>query len=274
MRRVIFIKVFITAFLVGGFGHAQDDADGDDDQAKAAAGYAEGKKAFEAGKFDDALKKFTEVYNLSGQVNLLCNLAICSEKLGQMEKARAYYDLYLEENPDRNAPAICAEIVARGDSGDQAPVTPIETEAETETEGEIVEEWPPVAQREQFDIEPLVKNKKDNEIALGPGLMIGIGGLVVVSGGLTAIAAYKKHRDLEIACSPDCTDGQVGSAKKVAIAADVLLIAGGVTLAAGVLWLVLGSDGEKDGAQAAMSRVRAVPIAGRQGGGLMLEGSF
>ncbi len=207
-------------------------------------------------------------------MNLLCNLAICSEKLGQLEKARAYYDLYLEENPDRNAPAICAEIVARGDLEDQTE----ETQGEAETKVEIIDntkiQWPPVTQRERFDIEPLVKKKKDNEIALGPGLMIGIGGLVVVSGGLTAIAAYKKHRDLEIACSPDCTDGQVDSAKKVAIAADVLLIAGGVTVAAGVLWLVLGSDGEKDGAQAAMSRVRAVPIAGRQGGGLMLEGSF
>jgi tetratricopeptide (TPR) repeat protein len=273
MRRVIFIEVFITAFIVGGFGHAQDDTDGDDDQAKAAAGYAEGKKAFEAGKFDDALKKFTEVYNLSGKGDLLCDLAICSEKLGQPDKARAYYDLYLEENPEvKNAPAVCAEIVARDDSGDQTPVKPIETE--TETEGEVVEEWPPVAQREQFDIEPLVKKKKNNEKTLGPGLMIGVGGLVVVSGGLTAIAAYKKHRDLEIACSPDCTDGQVDSAKKVAIAADVMLIAGGVAVAAGVLWLVLGSDGEKDGAQAAISRVRAVPIAGRQGGGLMLEGSF
>ncbi len=270
MRRAIFTKVLAAIFLVGGSGLAQDDNDGDDDQAKAAADYSEGKKAFEAGKFEDALNKFTEAYNLSGKVDLLCNLAVCSEKLGQPEKARAYYDLYLEENPEvKDAPTICAKLVQRDDLEDQTPETPGETEAETE------DEWPPREREAQFEMESVAEEKKkDDKKAFGPGLIIGVGGLVVVSGGLTAIAAYKKHRDLEIACSPDCTDGQVDSARKVAITADVLLGVGVVTVAAGVLWWVLSSKKEKEEADVATSRVRAAPIAWHEGGGMMLEGSF
>ena len=273
MHRTIFAQVLAAVFLVSGSAFAKENTDGDDDQAKATAAYSEGKKAFEAGKFEDALKRFTEAYNLSGKVDLLCNLAVCSEKLGKPEKARAYYDLYLEENPEvKDAPATCAKLVQRDDLEGQAPVTPTETEAETETE--TVDDWPPAAREEQFDQESVVEKQKDDKKSIGPGLMIGVGGLVLVSGGLTAIAAYKKHRDLEIACSPDCTDGQVSSAKKVAVTADVLLGVGVVTAAAGVLWLVLSSNKEKEGADVAASRLRAVPVAGREGGGMMLEGSF
>ncbi len=276
MRRAIFVQVLAAVFLVSGSLVAQDNADGDNEKAKAAAAYSEGKTAFEAGKFKAALKKFTEAYNLSGKVDLLCNLAVCSEKLEKPEKARAYYDLYLEENPEvKDAPAACAKLVQRNDLEDQAPVTPeTPTETESENETETVEEWPPVERETQFEMESVANKEKDDEKPIGPGLMIGVGGLVLVSGGLTAIAAYKKHRDLEIACSPDCTDGQVSSARKVAVTADILLGVGLVTAAAGVLWLLLSSDKEKDGADAAASRVRAVPIAGREGGGMMLEGSF
>ncbi len=273
MRRAIFTQVLAAVFLVGGSALAGDNTAGDNEQAKAEVAYTEGKAAFEAGKFEDALEKFTEAYNLSGKVDLLCDLAVCSQKLGKPKKARAYYDLYLEENPEvKDAPATCEKLVARSDIEDQAPVAPVETEAETETE--TADNWPPAAQETQFDQESAVEKEKDDKKSIGPGLMIGVGGLVLVSGGLTAIGAYKKHRDLEISCSPDCTDGQVSSARKVAITADVLLGVGLVTTAAGVLWLLLSSDKEKDGADVVASRVRTVPFAGREGGGMMIEGSF
>ena len=279
MRRAIFVQVLAAVFLVSGSLVAQDNADGDNEKAKAAAAYSEGKTAFGAGQFKAALEKFTEAYNLSGKVDLLCNLAVCSEKLGKPKKARAYYDLYLEENPEvKDAPAACEKIVQRKDLEDPALLPPAQTEAPAETEApaqtETEDDWPPATSKPQPEMESVVAKEKDDKKPIGPGLMIGVGGLVLVSGGLTAIAAYKKHRDLEISCSPDCTDGQVSSAKKVAVTADVLLGVGVVTAAAGVIWLLLSSNKEKEGADVAASRVRAVPIAGREGGGMMIEGSF
>jgi len=65
------------------------------DLEQAKTRYEEGKRHFEAGAFDQALAAFTEAYNLSNKPDLLFNLAVCSEKLGQFDKAIAFYERYV-----------------------------------------------------------------------------------------------------------------------------------------------------------------------------------
>jgi hypothetical protein len=105
---------------------------------------------------------------------------------------------------------------------------------------------------------------------------MGLGGLVVVTGALTAATAYKKYKDLESTCSPDCSGGKVDGVKGVALAADIQFAVGGAAVAAGFLWWLLKTRHEESatGGADGTARIFAAPFAAADGGGVWLEGRF
>lgn len=64
---------------------------------KAKKAFAEGKKAFDAGDFPEAIQKFKESYNLSKNPKLLYNVAIANESAGQDDIALFYYRKFLTD---------------------------------------------------------------------------------------------------------------------------------------------------------------------------------
>jgi len=230
------------------------------DLEQAKAKYEEGKGHYQAEKYEEALAAFTEAYNLSNKPDLLFNLGVCSEKLGQNKKAIAYYELYLEENPDATDRDDVTKRLEALEASQEAPppAAPVIEEPATAP--------PPTAEDDEIVIE------EDEETTIfWPGAVIGLGGLVLATGALTAIMAYNRYGDLEDSCSPDCSDAKVSKVKKAALAADIQFAVGGAVVAAGVIWWITSDDGE---AEVQVAGVGATPLVLPGGGGLMLEGEF
>jgi len=256
----------ILAFAVP--AHAQEAKKAEVDAkaepaADAAAHYRVGVAAFEAGKFSEALAAFTEAYNLSSETDLLYNLGVCSEKIGDREKAIAYYQLYLEEKPD--APDA-AEVKARLEAVRSAPA-PAPAPAATPA--------PATADADEGAGTASEGGTRKNP-HLGPGLLMGLGGVVVLTGAITAGSAYKKYKDLDSACSPDCADEKVDGVKAAALAADIQLAVGGAAVVAGFLWWLLKTRHEESATSEAgeTARLVAAPFAAADGGGVRIEGRF
>ena len=231
--------------------------------------YEEGKAHFEAGAYEEAIAAFTEAYNLTGEPNLLFNLAACAERLGDAERAIAYYRVYLEEVPDaEDAEKVRERVKLLETEGipSPEPEATVAPEPEPEpAEAETAEPPPP-------DVDPgkYYAQKKKEKRVIWPALTIGIGSFVLAGGITTAIMASKEFKSLENTCKPDCTDDDIGKAKGLAVASDVQFGIGGAAVVAGIVGLVLVKRREKQAAQA----FRVTPVGVPGGGAVQIEGRF
>ena len=107
---------------------------------------------------------------------------------------------------------------------------------------------------------------------VGPWVVMGIGGAMLVGGAVTGIVALGKTHDIEAQCPNDVCpksfdlEGERSSAKTFVRITDVLLIGGGLVTLGGLGWLMLGDrKTESEPPKAAIARpplVRAIPSAG------------
>jgi tetratricopeptide (TPR) repeat protein len=226
--------------------------------------YNEGKTHFEAGQFEEAMTAFTQAYNLTGEPKLLFNLAATAERLKDLERAAAYYRVYLEELPDAEDAKEVRARIDRLSSAQKAPNASEPPAAEPpaaeppssvtakqapeETAGPAAPTAPPP------DPETYYKTEKEEKKRgpVWPAITVGAGGMMLVSGIITAILAKKKYDDLSDTCSPSCTDDKVSSAKGPAIATDVLLVTGGIAVTAGIIGLVLSKKKQKESRRQAL----------------------
>src|SRR5438309_1778022 len=73
-----------------------------------------GVEAYNASRYEEAVKEFELAYRLSNRPALLFNIARAEAKLGHEEAAIAFLRRYLEERPNApDAPAVLAEVEAR-----------------------------------------------------------------------------------------------------------------------------------------------------------------
>jgi tetratricopeptide (TPR) repeat protein len=260
-----------------GDGKAKAAAPKDDPKEKAAAFYEDGVAAYEAGDFPKALAAFTESYNLSGETDLLYNLGACSEKVGDREKAIAYYALYLEEKPDaEDAAEVRVRLDALRSPPEAKPAEPPPPPPPPPPAPAPVE---PVTQQGDDEGKPAAEGyvheaEVDQKKHVGPALLIGLGGLVVATGALTASAAYMKYDDLESTCAPDCSSAKVDGVKGLALGADIQFAVGGAAVVAGIVLLLLEKKKERAAAGGGLARIFAVPAAYADGGGIAVEGRF
>lgn len=90
-----FLTIAIAVAVLAPIAHAQAPTPAQIEKAKKA--FAEGKKAFDAGDFPEAIQKFKESYNLSKNPKLLYNVAIANESAGQDDIALFYYRKFLTD---------------------------------------------------------------------------------------------------------------------------------------------------------------------------------
>lgn len=265
----------VTVFLLlaGGAGTVR----GDEATAQAKAHYETGKAHFDANRFEEAMADFTEAYNLTAEPNLLFNLAACAERMGEKERAIAYYNLYLDEVPDApDADVVRGRIEAleSGETPNAAPPAegPVETPEETTPADEPPPPPPPPVEEADpatyYDLSPEDEPAKK---PLWPKLTIALGGAVTAGGITTAILAYNGYKGLKTSCKPNCTDDEISSSKALAITSDVLLITGTLTLAAGIVSLVLTNNKFEEQQK---RTVRLRPAGGPGSVGMGVEGRF
>ncbi|MEM9070840.1 MAG: tetratricopeptide repeat protein [Myxococcota bacterium] len=75
------------------------EAAADANQAEARTRFNLGREAYDAGRFEDALRDFQTAYELSGRPALLYNIGLAQDRLRQDEDALATYERYLEMTP-------------------------------------------------------------------------------------------------------------------------------------------------------------------------------
>jgi len=270
IARLLFICALGTAWSV--VVRAGDKEE--DDVVRAKELYLEGRAHFDAGRYEQALSAFTTSFNLSAEPNLLYNLGITSEMLGDRERAIAYFELYLEELPT----ALDAELVKKrvvnlkadksGDDGSPEAKAPSPPVVAPSSDG---------AKPAQQTVDAVAyynlngSEQEEKEI-FWPGIALGFGGLLIAGGTITGIMAYNEFQNLETSCKPDCTDKEMNKASKLALATDLQFAFG---LAAAVTGTVLWIVGRRTETQKTDGLSWTVtPGAVPQGGALGVVGRF
>ncbi|MBN2341011.1 MAG: hypothetical protein JXX29_06060 [Deltaproteobacteria bacterium] len=244
-RKMFFGIMMVLVLSMGTTVSAQSE-----DLEKAQEIYRKAVEAFSQKTYEDALAQFKEAYNLSQKPAILYNLAVCHEKLKQTDHAIAYYELYLEEVPEAEDAAFVKQKVAWLKDPENNPPPAVEKESTEEANAPDEETIPaPVAETRTEPDQPLTvvapvdPNVRQKRII--QGLLIGVGSLVFATGGLTAIAAYKKYDGYETVCAPDCSDDQVTKVRRLSIAADIQMGVGLAALTTGVVWMILDRKKER-----------------------------
>jgi tetratricopeptide (TPR) repeat protein len=256
----------VAVLTIPAVGRAQDD-----ETTAAKEAYGEGKQLYAEGKYEEAIDKFTVTYNLTTEPNLLFNLAACAERMGDADRAIAYYEVYLEEVPDaEDAGEVRKRVERLRSGGTQTPAEALKPEKQAPPK-EAQKKTPAPKQgtpQKTVSAEEFYKTEteKDKEMPVWPPLTIGLGGMVLVGGVITAVLAHKEYKALEGSCklTSGCTDSDISKARGLAIGADVQFGVGVCMAAAGVIGLVLLKKKSTED----KSAVTIVP------GGMMVEGRF
>jgi tetratricopeptide (TPR) repeat protein len=110
LRRVrrSLLAVALLALVGGGAPRA---APADKGERAARAAFQRGEKAFNLGKFDEALKGYEEAYEAKPLPALLFNIAQCHRNLGDAERAVFFYRRFLALDPETPNRAMVEQLI-------------------------------------------------------------------------------------------------------------------------------------------------------------------
>lgn len=101
--RWTWITLAVSSFVVFetdvAYSQAPTDAPPEVRQEEARALFRAAQVAYDAGRFEVALERFTEAYTLSNRPQLLYNIGLAAERLGRRREALAAYRAYLQLHP-------------------------------------------------------------------------------------------------------------------------------------------------------------------------------
>lgn len=212
------IAILVTPHSAGAQEAVQADANADAINDEARNLFEAGAAAFSEGRFQDALTYWQGSYGLSHRPELLHNIGIAHDRLGQREEAIEKYRAFLEQRPEAdNRDYVERRIVQLDEQAERAP----------------------------------------SALNVGALLLTGVGGAMLVSGVGTGLATNGRFSDLEAACVDRvCDEAERGNAAKVqrlARTTDVLLIVGGAAALAGVIWWIVGGGEDEPAVQVGVS---------------------
>ena len=83
-----------------------------EEDAAARDHFRSGQHYFDRGQYEDELREFSRAYDLSQRPQLLYNIFVCQERVGQLAEAERSLTAYMEATPDLPNRAIF--VAARG----------------------------------------------------------------------------------------------------------------------------------------------------------------
>ena len=86
--------------------------------------YKEGRAAYDRGRYDAAAEKFKQAYDLAGDPNLLFNLALVYDRLGDLPRSLEYMKRYRNVAPPDEHAALDSRIAGLEDRITDEPTTP------------------------------------------------------------------------------------------------------------------------------------------------------
>ena len=193
------------------------EAPSDTDEQAARGLFAQGTEAFDDGRNREALSYFEQVHELTGRVELLFNIGLAHQRLGNVVAARDHYERYL---------------LARSDAANRADVE--ERIAELNAlEASAVEEPEEV---------PAVSVRR-NPLAMGLGIgggAIAAGGAVLFAIGATSTGALDRSQGREWSEVED----EQRSARALQITGISLFAAGAATALIVLVWALTSKKTE------------------------------
>ncbi len=199
--------------------------------------YNAGTAAFQDGRFEDALQRWQDAFELSARPELLYNIATALDRLGRMSEAADYYERFLQERPDaanenyvRSRIEVIRNLSAGEESEDVGPA-PEPLEDSTMPEAEM----------------PTTSGAN----LLGPVLLFSVAGATAIVGLVTGLLANDKYQSLEESCpdhrcSPELA-GEGDSLRTLTTVTDVMFGLAIAAAAAGLVWtlVTLGEDDDE-----------------------------
>ncbi len=213
MRRTLSIILALLFLLQAPKMRAASSIDARADQL-----FEQSAEAYNRGEFQRAVELLKEAYRLKPDPVLLYNLARAYEGLGDLPNGLASYQAYLTAQPNaEDAGAVASRIAAlKKQLDDRAAI-------ERERLRRATAPTPPP------------------EPSVAPWILGGVGAAAALTGTVFAGLALARH-DAALSEPRQTEAARVQSnAKTFAVVADVTWIAGGVLLAAGLIWGVVGA---------------------------------
>jgi len=209
------------------------------DEARALQLFEQSVEEYRAGRFQQAADLLREAHRLHPEPTLLYNLARALEGLGDEAGAIEQYDLYLAAAP--NAP----------DRGaiEQKVATLRRQIAEREALARAARETEPDPGSDpDAPVDPPDDVEETSSGGRGPWpwLVSGVGLAALGAGGALGAVALSRNAAADDAPKQTEAWSRYEGARDFATAANVCFIAGGVVLAAGVVWVILGGGGSDD----------------------------
>jgi hypothetical protein len=266
----------LTLAIVGGLASsgatpaaAQDSpskSESSEADARARRHFETGRDYFKSLRYEDAIREFTEAYELSGRPQLLLNIAIAQERVQRYGEAADTLEQYLE---------VASEVPDRSQIEDR--IERLRRRAEELAAGKAPEPGTQVSQKDAGKALPDKQGPSGAEPAPG-----GLGALrwsgvaafgVAAAAGAAALGTGVRsdaiHGDLQDACGPDRTcppgrSGDIDRGRALSRTSTAMTFVAAAAAAGGaVLWFVGSGSEERQGVA-----VRVGP------GRLGLRGSF
>lgn len=201
------------------------------DDRKALELFEQGFKAYQDGRFQQAIDLLEKAHAMKKEPVLLYNLARAHEGVGNLDQAISMYERYLAETkdvPDRAAiekrvETMRAQIAER----DRLRRERDEARKRDAQAAQVSVVTPPEDDVDARSTSPL------------PWIVGGVGAAGLIAGGVLTGLALGKHDDAEAAPSQREAADLQGSAESLGTGGAIALIAGGAVLGIGVIWGIL-----------------------------------
>jgi len=214
-----------------------------DDIEAAKAHFAAGSAYYEQANYQDALKEFNEALRLSKRNDLLYNIAMCYERLNQLDNAIAALQRYLREKPNAPDRVLIHTRIAALQQRKKEPQEVAPKPLPTPTP--VVEPVPvPVPVPTPGVVTPPAPTRAPGWYV--PGVAVGavaVAALVTALG--TGISSNNIHNELVLQCPsdlcPDSLRGEVSKGRNLALVTDVMVAVGAAAAITSVVLLVVKS---------------------------------
>lgn len=237
--------------------------------------FESGAAYFAEAEYEEALKAFQKAYELSNRPQILLNVSVVQERLGNLRGAVSALDEYLTQNP--TDPEI-ETIRLRRDNLAKRIEDQARRERETERTSPVepaAPEPPPGADATTRPTTPPDDEARRDAPSSGASrapayVLLSIGGLAGIGALVTGWGAQSEYDDLEGSCGGACSADQTSTGEALALTSTVLTGVAVVAVGVGAL-LWLGADDE---AKAQSSAPRLLVGAGQDGGYAEARWSF
>lgn len=270
MRASLSLRTAFVAFTLVSFSAAQvraaPVADAIEPAPDDAAAFEQAAiDAFEAGRYDQAVENFERAFALDANPNNLFNIGRVYEEVGDFGAAVDYYKRFIAQpkvSLDNRKIAlerieVLEQIIAKTQSA------AVEPEPEPESPAPVIAAQPVAID----DVDSSDEQRRRKQRA-GGYVLLGLGGAGLIAGGIAGGLAAGTERELADSSEPEQRTKLVERGDAAALAADVLLIAGG-TLALVGLIVTLTALPKRN-----QQRTALAPVFDAHGGGVVVLHRF